>query len=430
MVPAPASAEAPPTVIEITAPRGPDGKRGVVARYEPEKKDPVLAELTGRDEQWKKDQGAATDKIKEAARAKTDRDRKTRRVLVSSLPPDQVPASKDAFKSIWHQPPQAQYMTGTCWSFATASFLESEAKRLSKRELKLSEMATVYWEYVAKAKRYVDERGSSAFEEGSEGNAFVRLYKEHGAWPAEAYKGVAWQDERHDHQRMLRDMKAVLAGAAAGSIWEPDRVLPMIRVVLDRDLGRPPDTFDFDGKSTTPPAFLKQSLGIDPDAYVSVMSTLKKPFFQTGELEVGDNWWHDASYHNVPLDEFYAGLKGAIAAGFGVSVAIDVSEPGRDWKTKAVFVPDYDIPSDRIDQLAREYRIHNGSTTDDHGVHVVGWTEHAGHEWFLVKDSGRSSRWTAPEGYYFLRDDYVRLKVLAYVVHRDAVKGLLAKFAH
>jgi bleomycin hydrolase len=220
----------------------------------------------------------------------------------------------------------------------------------------------------------------------------------------------------------------VLAGAAAGSIWEAGTVLPMVRAVLDRDMGPPPPAFDFGGTRTTPTAFMKDVLGIDPDAYVSFMSTLKKPFYEKAELEVADNWWHDASYHNVPIEEFYTGLKGAIAAGYGVSIAIDVSEPGKDWRDSVMFVPEYDIPADRIDQLAREYRLANGATTDDHGVHVVGWTEHAGHDWFLVKDSGRSSRWVAPEGYYFVRDDYVRLKVLAYVVHRDAVKSLLEKF--
>jgi bleomycin hydrolase len=58
----------------------------------------------------------------------------------------------------------------------------------------------------------------------------------------------------------------------------------------------------------------------------------------------------------------------------------------------------------------------------------VGFTRHAGRDWFLVKDSGRSSRWGRHRGYYFMRGDYARLKVLAFSVHRDAVKGLLKKF--
>lgn len=38
-------------------------------------------------------------------------------------------------------------------------------------------MYTVYWEYVEKTKRYVHERGKSAFAEGSEANAVTRMWK-------------------------------------------------------------------------------------------------------------------------------------------------------------------------------------------------------------------------------------------------------------
>ncbi len=93
-----------------------------------------------------------------------------------------------------------------------------------------------------------------------------------------------------------------------------------------------------------------------------------------------------------------------------------------------MFVPDYDIPPSRIDQLAREYRFVHKVTTDDHGIHVVAHIEHGGHDWFLAKDSGRSSRRGKYEGYYFVRGDYIRLKVLAFTVHKDAVTDLLAKF--
>jgi len=77
--------------------------------------------------------------------------------------------------------------------------------------------------------------------------------------------------------------------------------------------------------------------------------------------------------------------------------------------------------------LSRELRIYNGTTTDDHGVHVVGWMNHAGHDWFLIKDSGRSARRGRFKGYYFVRDDYIKLKVLSFMVHRDAVVDVLKK---
>ena len=59
---------------------------------------------------------------------------------------------------------------------------------------------------------------------------------------------------------------------------------------------------------------------------------------------------------------------------------------------------------------------------------MVGWTRTKdGHEWFLIKDSNRSSRLGKYKGYYMYRDDYVRLKMLTFTVHRDVVKDILEK---
>ena len=69
----------------------------------------------------------------------------------------------------------------------------------------------------------------------------------------------------------------------------------------------------------------------------------------------------------------------------------------------------------------------NGSTEDDHGIHLVGHTRLDDHDWFLIKDSGRSSRWGKYEGYYMYRDDFVRLKMLTLTVHRDVVADILAR---
>ena len=66
-----------------------------------------------------------------------------------------LPNKIDLYKKQWHTPPVSQGNTSTCWSFSTTSFLESEAYRISKQQVKLSEMYTVYWEYIEKAKRFV-----------------------------------------------------------------------------------------------------------------------------------------------------------------------------------------------------------------------------------------------------------------------------------
>jgi len=60
-------------------------------------------------------------------------------------------------------------------------------------------------------------------------------------------------------------------------------------------------------------------------------------------------------------------------------------------------------------------------------IHLVGITRICDHDWFLIKDSNRSSRLGAFKGYYFYRDDYVRLKMLTITVHRDRVEDILER---
>lgn len=415
-------------VIRIQTPAAGEGEGVTVARYETRLLDPVLEELRELDKKWKKRQSEATGLVRDRQEEEEELERVEKLVLRSSLPEDQRPGSVEEFEAVWHQPPQAQYRAGTCWAFGTTSFLESEVKRIAGLEIKLSEIATVYWEYLAKASRFVEERGDSAFEQGSECNSVTRMWKNHGAWPLEAYPGVTSEDPRHDHQRLFRELEAVLESVEAHELWDEPTVLGMLQAVQDRELGRPPETFEYGGKTVTSQSFMTQVLEIDPDDYIQFISTLELPFYRLGEFKVPDNWWRDDTYHNVPIEEFYGAIKGAIKAGYGVAIAVDVSEPGKDAENDVMFIPAYDIPGESIDQIAREYRFAHKVTTDDHAVHLVGHTEHAGHDWFLIKDSGRSSRHGKHEGYYFMRDDYVRLKVLSFMVHREAVADLLSKF--
>jgi bleomycin hydrolase len=65
------------------------------------------------------------------------------------------------------------------------------------------------------------------------------------------------------------------------------------------------------------------------------------------------------------------------------------------------------------------------TTGDDHGIHLVGYKEMDGKDWYLIKDSGSGSRNNTHPGYYFYHEDYVKLKMLGFMVHKDAVKGLV-----
>ncbi len=399
------------------------------AVYQPRYRDPVLKEMEDANAARAKEEAAATEAVRQAQKARDEAARDEEKVLRFDMSRVVKPAGPEAFTRAWHFPPVAQYLTGTCWSFSTTSFYESEIYRTSGRAIKLSEMFTVYWEYVEKVRRFVRERGDSLIAEGSESNAVPRIWKQYGIVPAAAYPGVLAADGRHDHSRLIDRLGKLTQWAKDNDIWDEELIVAMARAILDRELGPPPTSVTWEGATYTPQEFLAQVVRLDLDDYVEMMSTLSLPFYTRGEYKVPDNWWHDASYHNVPLNEWYAGITKAVAMGYTVAIGGDVSEPGINGFEDAAIIPSFDIPAAFIDQDAREFRFANKSSEDDHGIHLVGMTRTSdGHEWFLIKDSGRSSRHGKFEGYYFFRDDFVRLKMLTYTVHKDVVKEILAKF--
>ncbi len=336
-----------------------------------------------------------------------------------------LPNKKNLYKYYWHNPPISQGNTGTCWDFSTTSFFESEVYRLYGKHVKLSEMWTAYWEYVEKAREFVRTRGKSLFEEGSESNAVTRIWVKYGVVPESVYIGKPKDMPFYDHSKMVREMKDFLKGVKKNNLWNEHFVVMTIRQIMNKYMGEPPQKFTVDGKEYIPKTYLKDYLKLKLDDYVDIMSLKQFPYWTQDEYPVPDNWWHDKSYYNVPLDVYMEILNNAIKNGYTVVIGGDVSEPGFDRNTQCAIVPTFDIPGQYIDENARQFRFSNHTTTDDHGMHLVGWTNYKGTIWYLIKDSGSGSRYgdpKAPEfGYYFFREDYMKLKIMDFMVHKDAI---------
>ena len=347
-----------------------------------------------------------------------------------------LPKDPAKYKSVWYSDPVSQGNTNTCWGFSTISFYESEVYRLTKQKIKLSEMFIVYYEYIEKAKYFVQTRGASAFAEGSESNAVTRIMKQYGEVPENAYSGLKKDQPFHTHAEMYEELNAYLQKVKETHAWNEDEVVSTVKAIMNQYIGEPPSKVSamMNGKGAgdvTPKEYVKNVLKLNLDDYVDVMSLEQSPWYSKAEYNVPDNWWHSADYYNVPLADFMKGLKNAIRNGYSVAIGGDTSEPGLDPNQQVAMVPSFDIPSDQINDDAREMRFLNGSTTDDHGMHIVGYQEKDGKDWYLVKDSGSGSRnggeGNSCFGYYFFHEDYVKLKIMCYTVHKDAIKDILAK---
>lgn len=168
-----------------------------------------------------------------------------------------APKSINDFTKYWHNPPISQGNTGTCWCFSTTSFLESDIYRQTKQEFKLSEMYTVYWEYVEKALGYVRSRGNQTLGEGSEGNAVTRIWEKYGCVPERDYTGLLNGQPFHDHSKLFAEISTYLKSLKESNAWDEKTVESTVKSILNHYLGTPPEKITFDGKQMTPKEFLK-----------------------------------------------------------------------------------------------------------------------------------------------------------------------------
>ncbi len=402
-----------------------NGQNKVV--YKKKTKFPVLDSIKKDRENKLNEKKKLTELILEKNRDMKKSKEDNKKTLSTDMRGVYPPASIKDFASVFHFKPVAQYYTSTCWSFSATSFYESEIYRIHKRKVKLSEMWTVYFELIEKAKRFINERGLSEFSGGGETNGVNRIWKKYGIVPEKAYTGFLGKNRKHDHIPVMKELSRYLAFVKDNELWDLKDNIAHIKLILNKHLGTPPIKFDFNGKKYNPKTFMKEIVALNMDDYCSVMSTKYFPFYTKQEFNVPDNWWHNKDYINLPLNEWYNVIRRSISRGYSVAIGGDVSEPGKVGAADVSFIPSFDIPERYIDQDSREFRIYNKTTGDDHGIHLVGYKKKAGKNWFLIKDSGRSARLGKFKGYYFFREDFIKLKMLTFTVHKDMLKSILKR---
>lgn len=348
-------------------------------------------------------------------------------------------------KSIDAAPVQNQGMTGTCWSFSTLSFFESEIMRVKKiKDVKLSEMFVVRKTYSLKAENYVRMHGSAQLSEGGEPTDVINCWKDYGMVPREVYNGSYKEGEVYPYNHKLMDSSIV---AEMKKVVDPKNqkidyaaYKATVESILDKYLGKAPEEFDYKGKKYTPKTYAAE-LGLNPDDYVLLTSFTHHPFYKPFILEVPDNWaWKQ--YNNVPLDELMQTIDNAIAAGYGVAWAADVSEPFFRFKDGMALVPEgWDKMSDaekdncflkpckqqNITAEMRQEGFNNYTTQDDHGMHIIGTAnDQAGNKYYLVKNSWGTKR-NDCDGYFYATPEYVKLKTISITVHKKSVSPALMK---
>jgi bleomycin hydrolase len=329
-----------------------------------------------------------------------------------------------------------QASSGTCWSYATNSFLESEMMRMGKEPIELAPIFSAHCVYMDKAENYVRMHGAVAWGDGGACHDVLNMYAKYGAMPQDAYTGLHYGTTKNK----FAEMQAILKSMLDAVVSNPNgKLTPSWKKayndVLNSYLGEIPEKFTWDHKVYTPQSFARTRIGIHPEDYVELTSITTAPYYKKTMLMVPDNWSFDKVY-NVQMEDLTDIIDNALNKGFTVSWATDVSEKYFSWKSGVAYVPekDYDDMNDSekkymfdgpkyerfVTPEMRQQAFDNYETTDDHGMHIVGLAaDQTGRKFYIVKNSWSDKN--EYKGYIYVSKMYVMYKTTAILLHKNGV---------
>ena len=352
--------------------------------------------------------------------------------------------------SIAITPVKNQNRSSTCWAFSTLGFLESEVLRTKGIEVNFSPMFVVNKTMIDRATYCVRMYNEPHFAPG--GSAYDVLYcmNHYGLVPLEAMPGIRYGWTAADTLPVHNELDHVAGGYLKGlsglkklsPVWREG-----LQAIYDTYLGKCPEEFEYEGKKYTPKSFV-ESLGLKEEDYVSFTSYTHHPFYEFFALEVPDNWRMGQMW-NVPLEDLMRIIDNALANGYTIAWAADVSETGFTRKGIGV-VPDEDngaditgsdmakwvgmtadkkkeeltkkpLPEKTITQQMRQDAYDNWETTDDHGMQIFGTAkDQNGKRYYMVKNSWGTLK-SDYKGIWYVSEAFVQYKTLDITIHKNAV---------
>ncbi len=323
---------------------------------------------------------------------------------------------------------KSQDRTGTCWSFATTSFIESEILRNGGPELNLSEMYFVRYAYPEKAKQYIMRHGLTNFSEGGQAHDVMNAMKEYGMVSEDAFPGKRDESKPHNHSELASVQKAALdnllniKGASPSIQW-----YEILESMLNIYMGDLPQQVMFDKKIMSPMEF-RDEMEINPDDYVELTSYSHHPWYSNFSIEIPDNWSFDL-YYNLPIDELMEVMNSALENGYTICWDGDVSDKHFSHRQGSATVPDDNSENTEkeITQNMRQEAFLSWQATDDHLMHITGMAKGSDNTIFYKTKNSWGEKSNEFGGYLYMSESYVKLNTIAFMIHKDAIPEHIAE---
>ena len=331
-----------------------------------------------------------------------------------------------------------QWRSGTCWAYGTLGYIESEILRQRGRTYDLCEMFVVNKDYMENATHFVRMHGFSQISQGGSCDDVVDVIRRYGICPEEAMPapGSLVGDSLANFTKFFPEFDATVRrtivpddsvaadlakaqaaatthGATPRAFWQES-----VQEVLDRNLGRCPQSFTYEGKTYTPQTFA-QSLGLNPADYISLTSYTHHPFRKWFVIEAPYKWRLKPSY-NIPIEELMQVIDAAIDAGYTVAWGGDVS--GDFTRTGLAELPNGVQPTQQL----RQEQWDDWRFTYDHVMLIYGKaTDQAGRPFYMVKNTwGLMGNYA---GIWYMSRDYMALNTTYIFLNRNALPKKLRK---
>ncbi len=341
-----------------------------------------------------------------------------------------------------------QRHSGRCWMFAGLNTLRVPVKeKCGLKEFELSQVYQMFWDKFERANYFLESILETLAEplagrlvswllmgpvdDGGQWDMFVNLVEKYGVVPKYVMPETFHSGESGGMNRLLvvklrEDAVALRAahrreGAAPEALRaRKQEMLAEIYRLLVQCLGEPPTRFDFEYRDKdggfhrdpglTPQAFYSRYVGLDLDAYVSVINapTADKPFDRTYTVKFLGNvhGGRDVLYLNVDIDALKRAALAQLLAGEPVWFGCDVGKlSDRDSGVMDTALFDYEGALGVPFRLDKAQRLDYGESRMTHamvftGVHMV---DGVPRRWKVENSWGKEP---GRDGYFVMSDSW------------------------